>query len=105
MLIIAYIACRLQIKNKRKKESMKMKTLVIINEQHKLLTAQEQILNEKFKDWEFLKVPASGWTLKEIKEIENKLKISQGIESVVFVSPIPVLIASLSARVGFDHGF
>jgi len=82
-----------------------MKTLVIINEQHKLLTAQEQILNEKFKDWEFLKVPASGWTLKDIREIENKLKTSHGIESVVFVSPIPVLIASLSARVGFDHGF
>lgn len=82
-----------------------MKTLVVINEQHKLLDAQKQILNEKFENLEFLKVPADGWTLEDIKEIENKLKISQGIESVVFVSPIPVLIAALSVGVGFDHGF
>lgn len=92
-------------KNKKTKESMKMKTLVVINEQHKLLEVQQQILNKKFENWEFLKVPANGWTLEDIKEIENKLKISQGVESVVFVSPIPVLIANLSFSGGFDDGF
>ena len=82
-----------------------MKTLVIINEQHRLLDAQEKILNERFENWEILKVPVNGWALGEMKEIENKLKISQGIESVVFVSPIPVLIAALSFGAGFDDGF
>ena len=82
-----------------------MKTLVIINEQHRLLDAQEKILNERFENWELLKVPAAGWRLEDIREIGNKLKISQGIESVVFVSPIPVLFANLSFNAGFDDGF
>ena len=82
-----------------------MKTLVVINEQHKLLDAQKRILDEKFSNWEFLKVPADGWTLEDVKETENKLKISKGVGSVVFVSPIPVLIANLSFSGGFDHGY
>jgi len=67
------------------------KVTIIINEQHSLLEEQEQILNKTYTTWEKLLVPASGWTIEEIKEVAIKL---EGV--VIFVSPIPVLIKWLS---------
>lgn len=70
---------------------------VIINEQHSLLPEQEEILNSRFGAWEFLRVPANGWTLAEMKTIAKAL---EG-EDVVFCSPVPVLLGLVSKEVGF----
>lgn len=72
-----------------------MKTLVIINEQHTLLPQQEEIILDKFGEFSFMKVPASGWTSKEIAEktlgIDSSLKYGEQV-NLVFASPIPLMI-------------
>ena len=70
---------------------MSNKITVIINEQHSLLENQKQILDNKFKDYEFLKVPADGWNKAQMNEIMNTI-----CGTVVFVSPIPYMIKNLS---------
>ena len=94
------------------------KVLVLINEQHSLMPAQEEILKEKFGQWEFVKVPATGWTIDKMKNVaqdlylalveakpafpgakNNKIKavMTSNTEkhntAIVFVSPIPYLLA------------
>lgn len=66
---------------------------VIINQNHKLMPEQEQILNQSFPHgWWFYNVPASGWSLEDIKEVAKDLSG----KIVVFVSPVPYLIKLLS---------
>lgn len=97
------------------------KVLVLINEQHSLMPAQEEILKEKFGQWEFVKVPATGWTIDEMKNVaqdlylalveakpafpgakNNKIKavMTSNTEkhntAIVFVSPIPYLLKELT---------
>lgn len=76
----------------RSKKEVKTKlVLVIINEQHNLLSDQETKLNEKFGEgsWEKLNVPANGWTS---VEQEAKLKeIGKG-NVLVFASPLPLML-------------
>lgn len=97
------------------------KVLVLINEQHSLMPAQEEILKEKFGQWEFVKVPATGWTIDEMKNVaqdlylalveakpafpgakNNKMKavMTSNTEkhntAIVFVSPIPYLLKELT---------
>lgn len=76
------------------REELKMKTLVVMNKQHSLLPEQQALLDNKFI-WEFLYVPAEGWTLQEQQQIAKDL-VDQSA-SVVFVSPVPVLLGLLSA--------
>ena len=76
--------------------------LVIINEQHSLLTEQELILNHVFREnWEIKKVPAKGWTWTEQEDIAAQI-IETNIAYVVFVSPVPVLLRELSYEWGRD---
>lgn len=97
------------------------KVLVLINEQHSLMPAQEEILKEKFGQWEFVKVPATGWTIDEMKNVaqdlylalvetkpafpgakNNKMKAVMTSNTgkyntaIVFVSPIPYLLKELT---------
>lgn len=97
------------------------KVLVLINEQHSLMPAQEEILKEKFGQWEFIKVPATGWTIDEMKNVaqdlylalveakpafpgakNNKMKAvmtsntGKHNTAIVFVSPIPYLLKELT---------
>lgn len=97
------------------------KVLVLINEQHSLMPAQEEILKEKFGQWEFVKVPATGWTIDEMKNVaqdlylalveakpafprakNNKMKAvmtsntGKHNTAIVFVSPIPYLLKELT---------
>lgn len=64
------------------------KIFVVINEQHVLLEEQKEIINKNFPDWEYLKVPASGWDLKKIKEISQ----TYSGDKLIFVSPVPALM-------------
>lgn len=76
-----------------------MKNFLIINEQHSLFVAQENILREKFPEgYETIKVPATGWTLEEMKEVASGFDLYT--DRVVFASPVPYLLAKLSARAG-----
>lgn len=86
------------------------KGIVIINEQQKLLLEQERILEEKFEEYELLKVPKESWSLQEMKRISEEIHeelstIEVELDSnfmypivesaVVFVSPIPFMIKAL----------
>lgn len=74
-----------------------MKTMVILNEQHKILEDQARVLNEKFGEgnWEIYPVPEQGWTLEEMEKNIIQDIYSKG-DIVVFASPVPVLIMNLS---------
>jgi len=72
----------------------KMKTIVIINEQHSLLPEQEKIISF-FIQMETMKVPASGWTIEEQKKIVNDWNPN---DIAIFVSPVPVLLALLANK-------
>lgn len=75
---------------------------VILNEQHKLLPEQENLLNKRFEEnWEIFSVPAKGWDRKEIKNIADRLKGNGG---VVFASPVPLLIGLLADYNGYLEG-
>ena len=74
---------------------------VIINEQHTLLKEQRDIIEKNFFEWDTLLVPACGWTLKEMKDVFEKLKE----EEVVFVSPVPYLIRELALNGNKVHIF
>ena len=79
---------------------------VVLNEQHTLLPQQEALLNENYAYWKVFVVPATGWTLLEMMDIEDELLEearhllnSSGDEmSVVFASPVPALLKYLSGR-------
>ena len=78
------------------------KAVIIINEQHKLLPQQEEVLRQEgYRDLEFLKVPAQGWNIKEMETVENDLfdRLKAGVD-IIFVSPVPRLIKGLSFRAG-----
>ena len=87
-----------------------MKTVIIINEQHSLLSEQREILEKRFGRWETVEVPAEGWSLEEMKEVREEILKKFGWKfdevsmtqpanpegAVVFVSPVPYLLKLLS---------
>ena len=79
---------------------MERKVYVIINEQHVLFDEQVNLLDKKFgKDgWEFLKVPAAGWSLEKQRDVVKKY--FQRGEIAVFASPVPYLLSTLSWSAG-----
>mgnify|MGYP000309279407 CR=1 FL=1 len=95
------------------------KAFVIMNESHSLLPEQEKILEEKFEEYEIISVPATGWTLEEMKkkaesicykvagaEVKDMGKGRKAVyfpaespgNAIIFVSPIPYLLKELTAR-------
>ena len=79
-----------------------MKTTLIINEQHTLLTEQKEILTAQFGTWTTILVPATGWTREERDIICDAIR-----GNVIFVSPIPGMILDLAGRASFEsanHG-
>ena len=95
------------------------KAFVVVNEQHNLFPEQETILQERFDEIEMVKVPASGWTLEEMKKVAAELhyraseaevrrhpetgKVVSAIlekteNAIVFASPVPYLLKNLSQK-------
>jgi len=78
------------------------KGFVIMNEQHRLFPEQENILREQFEEIEFVKVPAAGWTLEEMRKVAedlhyratwNRRNPQENPENaIVFASPVPALM-------------
>ena len=73
---------------------MQRDTVIIINEQHKMLPNQVKLLPEGYKE---VKVPAKGWTISEMNDQVTRLK---GCGKVIFVSPIPFMIKQLAIGLG-----
>ena len=71
-----------------------MKTVVVINQQHSLFPIQRDLLDQKFPGWEPRFIPASGWSLEQ--QIHFCKEELVGVGSVVFVSPVPYILARLS---------
>lgn len=77
------------------------KVYVVLNEQHTLLDDQKRVLDDAYGDrWEIYPVPASGWTLDEMKEVVYELIGND----VVFASPVPYLIQELAHANGYYNG-
>ena len=75
------------------------KTVLIINEQHTLLPQQEEaISNAGLEITTILRVPATGWTASEQIEIAANWSAEHGKSVPLFVSPVPVLLATLARR-------
>ena len=75
---------------------------IVINEQHALLPDQEKVLAEKFGrgTWSTLSVPASGWTLEEMRVLADRFNTG----TVVFLSPVPALLLILADKAGYQAG-
>ena len=81
-----------------------MTTKAVINEQHTLSETQIRLLDEQFpkssrNPWELWKVPAKGLTVTEQRKYAVKLA---GCDNVVFCSPIPLLLAMVSAAKAYQ---
>lgn len=74
-----------------------METTVIINEQHKLLPEQQDILTETFGTYSTLLVPSKGWD-KQYRD--NLCKLLKG--NIVFVSPISGMILDLAVKAALE---
>ena len=75
-----------------------MLAIVLLNEQHKLLPEQRELLNSRFPKYKVKSVPTEGWTREEIETITDELVG----RTIVFVSPIPLLIRELSVISGAE---
>lgn len=79
------------------------KVLVIINKDHEMKEEQKLLLENKFSNYELLEVPSEGWTYNEQINIARELEHYDGL-SIVFISPVPVLLAELSFAAGYGVG-
>ena len=77
-------------------EEYKMKTIVIINEQHSLLPQQSEIIRKKLgEEIELRKIPAEGINRQEIEELAKELSLLHNV-NIVVLSPIPLLLGRLA---------
>ena len=84
---------------------LRRKTVVILNEQHKLLPLQIAAL-ELLDSYEIMSVPAKGWTVQQQYEIAyDILHKVDGWGNIVFASPVPVLLAVLSTILSQDSRY
>jgi hypothetical protein len=68
--------------------------VVFLNEQHSLLTSQEEALEERFEHWLIVDVPAGGWSR---PEMDHELEKIEPFTAIVFGSPIPYMIGTAAA--------
>lgn len=73
---------------------------IIINEQHSLNPAQHRILGERFESFEMIEIPAQGLPLAQQKDLASDLL--GDATPVVFVSPVPLLLAIMAGKCGRD---
>jgi hypothetical protein len=69
------------------------KAIVVLNEQHSLMSEQEEILKDTFDSFNIKSVPANGWTLEEMRNIAIELsgEMVKGV-NIIFASPVPALM-------------
>lgn len=75
-----------------------MKNVVVINEQHNLLSQQEELIRKKLGgDIEFIKIPQLGLDKEEIEKLAKKLNNLENTNTII-VSPIPLLLGLLACE-------
>lgn len=79
-----------------------MKNVIIINEQHRLMEQQEEVIERQLgNDIELLKIPAQGINRQEIEDLANEL--NNKAVNVIVLSPIPLLLARLAHNQGTNN--
>ena len=79
-----------------------MKNVIIINEQHRLMEQQKQIIERQLgNDIGLLKIPEQGLNRQEIEDIANALN-NKAI-NVIVLSAIPLLLARLAHNQGTNN--
>lgn len=75
-----------------------MKAVVVLNEQHKLLDNQKEVLQKRYNEYSIYPVPAEGWTLTEMKKVKEELfsLLQKQRYDVIFASPVPALLLMLA---------
>lgn len=66
---------------------------IFSNETHTIMSEQESLLNS-LGDFEIVSIPSSGWNIEQQNSIFQKYKN----DKVVFLSPVPLLLALFSAN-------
>ena len=77
-----------------------MPARIIINEQHSLSPAQSRILGERFGSYSLVSIPAAG--LSRAGQEALAAELLQSPAPVVFISPVPLLLAIMAGRCGRD---
>lgn len=75
-----------------------MPARIILNEQHSLNPAQRRVLGERFESFTLVPIPSTGLSRGEQEVLAEELLRS--IDPVVFVSPVPLLLAIMAGRCG-----
>lgn len=75
-----------------------MPARVIINEQHSLNPTQGRVLEERFVTYSFVGIPATGLSRDDQELLSEEL--CKSVDPVVFVSPVPLLLAIMAGRCG-----
>lgn len=82
-------------------QNERQKLEIVINEQHSLKKEQRELLEKQFplNRWNhnYIKVPDAGWSFDEQTQQAGELTG----KTVVFVSPVPYLLASVSRSQGY----
>jgi hypothetical protein len=86
--------------------------IVFLNEQHSLMSEQEKLLNEEFDSFSIVKIPATGLSLEQQKEVVfeagkiEKIDLERNVDiTFVFASPVPFLLKELSVESRQDGNF
>lgn len=70
--------------------------ILVINDQHSLMTDQQRVLDEVFpQGWDVFRVPPQGMNLDNIKDWVDQVDPAQ---TVIMVSPIPAFFCLLAKR-------
>ena len=78
------------------------KCVVVLNQQHTLFPQQMDLLNDKYSTIDYLRVPATGWTLAQINDVCDSLLMADA--DVIMASPIPALLMKLSKDIAYSVG-
>ena len=78
------------------------KCIVVLNQQHALFDQQMDILGKKYDKVDYLRVPATGWTLAQINDVCDSLLMADA--DVIMASPIPALLMKLVKGIAYSVG-
>lgn len=72
---------------------------IVINEQHTILENQKEQIEKSFPDseWQYIKLPAEGLNLLEIKNKVQELMKKEKGAPIIFISPVPAMMSLLNS--------
>ena len=79
------------------------KCIVVLNQQHALFDQQMDLLDDKYSNVDYLRVPAAGWTLSQINDVCDDLLKTDDAD-IIMASPIPAMLITLANRIAYSAG-